>query len=220
MGIARQSPPTSELKVFSDRLQRAIKFKKIDTATLAKNTEYKPEDIQRLLAGMREPSMKKLILIANALGCSVDYLLGLTPEPKRASVVIKADTDALNPQSSERGQTSGQISGKAEPLLAMVPELLESDVELLMYIAGFLIERKEKRWARIAEAMTSNPPKKSDPPLPKVSDSKDGDDLTDSDFEEDDLWDDVEFDDEFEDDDFEDDELEDDDDDLDDFDNE
>jgi transcriptional regulator with XRE-family HTH domain len=216
MGIARQTPPTSELKVFSDRLQRAIKFKKIDTATLAKNTGYKPEDIQRLLAGMREPSMKKLILLANALGCSVDYLLGLAPEPKQASVVVEADTDALNPQSSERGQTSGQISGKSGSLLAMVPELLESDVELLMHIAGFLIERKEKRLARIAEAVTSNSPKKNDPPLPKVSDSRDDDDLTDSDFEDDDLWDD-DLDNEFEDDEFEEDELEDEDDDFDDF---
>jgi transcriptional regulator with XRE-family HTH domain len=213
MGTVRQSPPTSELKVFSDRLQRAIKFKKIDTATLAKNTGYKPEDIQRLLAGMREPSMKKLILIANALGCSVDYLLGLTTEPKRASVVIEVDTDALNPQSRERGQTSGQISGKTGAFLAMLPELMEYDIELLMYIAGFLIGRKKKGLARFMDALASRAPKKEDSLSSKVSNSKNDDDFTDDDFEEDELGDNDEFDDDFEEDD-----LEDEDDDFDDFD--
>jgi transcriptional regulator with XRE-family HTH domain len=216
MGIARQSPPSPELKIFSDRLQEAIKFKKIDTAVLAKESEYKPDDIHKLLTGMKEPGFKKLMLLANSLGCSVDYLLGLTPKPQRASVIVEADTDAIKHQPSERGQTSGQISGNVEPFVAMIPELLESDIELLMYLAGFLIERKEKRLAKFMGALTEKPSSVPETVSPKANDDLSDDDLDDS-------WDDIE-DDEFEDDDLEeddfgeDDDFEDEDEDEDDFD--
>jgi transcriptional regulator with XRE-family HTH domain len=153
MGVVRQSPPSPELKIFSERIKNAIAFKKINIVDLAKGSEYTLYDINKLLNGMREPSMKKLILLANTLGCSVDYLLGLTPEAKRASVVVQADTNALKSQSIEPGQTSGHISGKVAPFLAAVPKLLESDIELLLYIAGFLIERKEKGLARFMKAV-------------------------------------------------------------------
>jgi transcriptional regulator with XRE-family HTH domain len=213
MGIARQSPPSSELMVFSDRLQKVIEFKKIDISDLAKNAEYKPDDIRKLLAGMREPSMKKLMLLADSLGCSADYLLGLTPEPQRASIVVESDTDAIKPQSSERGQTSGQISGNVEQFLAIIPELMDSDIELLMYIAGFLIERKEKRVTRIVDAVTAKSSKEAEALL-RTSYIKNNDELDDDDFEEDEddgLWDGVE-DDEFEDDDLEEDDFDEDDD--------
>jgi transcriptional regulator with XRE-family HTH domain len=205
MGIARQSPPTPELRVFSDRLQKIIEFNKTDIGVLAKSSEYKPDDIHKLLTGMREPGMKKLILLADSLGCSVDYLLGLTPTPQRASVVVEVDTNALNHQSSERGQTSGQISGKIEPFIAMVSKLPESDIELLIHIAGFLIERKNRRLAKIVDAITSKSSEKPDS-ISKTSRPKD-DDFIDDDFEEDDLWGDTE--DEFEDDEFEEDDFED-----------
>jgi transcriptional regulator with XRE-family HTH domain len=208
MGTARQSLPTPELETFSDRLQEAVKFKKIDISVLAKETEYKPDDIHKLLAGMREPGFKKLILLANALGCSVDYLLGLIPEPQRASIVIEADTDALNQQPGGRGQTSGQISGKKEQFIAMVPELMESDTELLTYLAGFLIERKEKRFTKLMEAVTARHPKeKRSDDIPQILHSRKDSDLDDNNFdEEDDLWDDIEDDgedEEFEDNNFE-----------------
>jgi transcriptional regulator with XRE-family HTH domain len=204
MGIARQSPPSPELKVFSDRIQKAIEFKKIDLAALAKDLDYKPEDIRRLLVGMREPSMKKLMLLANSLGCSVDYLLGLAPEARRADVVVEVDADAIKPPSSERGRTSGQISGKAGRLVAMASELPEFDVELLDRIAGFLIERKEKgllKFVKIVKMARQNSKEETE----KVESAKnftegsngkvglgagnsdfDGDDL-----DEDELWDDA-----------------------------
>jgi transcriptional regulator with XRE-family HTH domain len=153
MGTPRQSPPSPELKIFSDRLQKALEFKKVDLAALAKRLGYKPDDIRRLLAGMREPSLKRLALLANSLDCSVDYLLGLAPKPQREGVVVEANADAIKPQSSECERTSGQISGKAERLSAMAHELFESDVELLMHIARFLIERKEKGLSRFVKVV-------------------------------------------------------------------
>jgi transcriptional regulator with XRE-family HTH domain len=195
MGIARQSPPSPELKIFSDRLKKAIEFKKIDIAGLAKGSGYKPDDISKLLTGMREPSIKKLILLANTLGCSIDYLLGFSPEAKRASVVVSADIDAVERQSSGHGQ----ISGKAERFMAMLPKLLESDAELLMHIAGFLIERKEKGLARLMKAVADSKSKKElekeksgVPPKASIGKPQDDDcdDGFDDDFdEEDELWD-------------------------------
>lgn len=214
MGTARQSPPSQELKIFSDRLQKAIEFKKIDLGVLAKESEYKPDDIHKLLTGMREPGFKKLTLLANSLGCSVDYLLGLTPEARRAGVV-EPDVDVVNPQPIESGQTSGRLSNKAEQFIAMLPALMELDVELLTYIAGFLIERKEKRLSKFIDAVVAKPPKEDDS-IPQISRPTNKDSFSEDDFDDaDDLWDDVE-DDEFEDDDWEDDCF--DDDDFDDFD--
>jgi transcriptional regulator with XRE-family HTH domain len=213
MGIARQSPPSSELKTFSDRLKKAIAFKKKDTAVLAKESGYKPDDINKLLQGMREPSMKKLVLLANSLGCSIDYLLGLTPEAKRASVMVQADTDAIKGRTSDRGQTSGQISGNAELFLAIVPELLESDVELILYLASFLIDRKEKRLTQLVKEITSEDKKEVEKKkslqafIGKLSGGSDDsgyaeddllenddDDFEDEDFDEDESYEDDDFD--------------------------
>jgi transcriptional regulator with XRE-family HTH domain len=201
MGIARQSPPSPELKIFSDRLREAIEFKKIDISVLAKEAEYKPDDIHKLLTGMREPGFKKLMLLANSLGCSVDYLLGVTSRPKRASIVIEADTNALNPQPSERGQTLGQISDIVGQFVATVPELLESDVEILMCLAEFLIERRKKRLAKLMETVNARPSEKADivPQVPRSKNSNDP--VDDDDFDEEDIEFDDEFEDEFEDDD-------------------
>jgi transcriptional regulator with XRE-family HTH domain len=214
MGTVRQSPPSPELDIFSDRLQKAIELKKIDLAVLAKDSEYKLDDIHRLLIGMREPGMKKLVLLANSLGCSVDYLLGLTPEAERASVVVEMSTDAIKPQSSEREQMSGQISSKAKQFIAMVPELLESDVELFMYLAGFLIERKEKKLSRFVKAVTAESKREAEKVKSIGSFAKKTNgwvglddcnlDSDDDDFDDDELWDDIDSD--FEEEDFDDDE--------------
>jgi transcriptional regulator with XRE-family HTH domain len=221
MGTFRQLPPSTELKVFSARIHKAIEFNKISIEVLAKNLNYKPDDIHRLLIGMREPGIKKLILLANSLGCSVDYLLGITPMPQRPTVVVNVDTDTLKPQLSGRERTSGQITGKEKPFLSMLSELPESDIELLMYIAGFLIERKEKGLDKILSTMNT---KNKNDSVSGTPISPSNNKPTDDDFDEDSLWDGVE-DDEFDDDDFDEDDLdyeeedeEEDDDDFDDFD--
>jgi transcriptional regulator with XRE-family HTH domain len=200
MGTARQSPPSPELKIFGERLTKAIEFKKIDISALAKEFKCSPSDIKKMMNGMREPSMTKLITIADTLGCSSDYLLGLSLEAQRAAVVVSADTDAIKLKQSEHRQTSGQISGKTGQFLAIIPELLEADIDLLMHIAGFLIERKAKGMTRLMEAVATDSKGK-----PKPSEFGE---LSDDDFKDDDLWDEVE-DDEFEDDDLNEDEDED-----------
>jgi transcriptional regulator with XRE-family HTH domain len=203
MGVARQSSPSPELKTFSARLKKAIAFKKQSREVIAKEAGYTLADFERLLKGMREPGFKKLILLANSLGCSVDYLLGLTPEAKQASIVINADTEALRAESIK--------SDKVKQFLALVPELLEVDIELLAYIAGFLIERKEKGLKKLIETVAAAPkkrgrkagstakPAKEVAPKPKGNaDFEDEEDFDpeDEDFEDEDDFDDDIFDDE------------------------
>jgi transcriptional regulator with XRE-family HTH domain len=168
-----------------------MKFKKIDVAALAKDLEYKPSEIRNLLTGMREPSMKKLILLANLLGCSVDYLLGLAPEPQRASIVIEADTNAIKPQPDECGQTSGQISGKAGRFVAMAPKLLDFDFEMLIHIAKYLIERNEKgllKFVKIVRQSSKKEAEKAGESAGKAGLGAGNADFDDDVFDEDELW--------------------------------
>jgi hypothetical protein len=168
-----------------------------------------------MMGGMREPAMVKMIRIANILGCSVDYLLGLTPEAKRASLVVTADTGLFKPKSGESVQTSGQASNKFEQFTAMASGLLEADIDLLMYIAGFLFERKEKGLLRLAKAMSEGAeetPKESRSARVSIGRPKSPDlekKLNDGFDEDDDLFDGVEDDYDY---DYEEDEEEDDDD--------
>jgi transcriptional regulator with XRE-family HTH domain len=196
MGTPRQSQPGPELLIFGERLTKAIEFKKIDISVFAKELNCAPSDIKKMMGGMREPTMTKMIRIANILGCSVDYLLGLTPEAKRASLVVTADTGLLKPQRAGPVQASGQIPDKAGRFIALVSELLETDIDLLMYIAGFLIERKEKGLLRLAEAINveakEDTKKSFSTGKPKVPEF-------DADFDEDDdLWDGADGDDDYE----------------------
>jgi transcriptional regulator with XRE-family HTH domain len=197
MGAQRQSPPSPELKVFGNRLAKAAELKKIDISVLAKELNCAPADIKKMMSGMRELTMTKMMRVSNILGCSVDYLLGLTPEAKRASLVVTADTGLLKPESSEPVQTSGRIPGKFGQFMMMVSGLLETDIDLLMYIAGFLIERKEKGLLRLAKAINEGAKedtKESRSVRVSAGKSKvsDSDEESDDDFEDDDLFDGVE----------------------------
>jgi transcriptional regulator with XRE-family HTH domain len=176
MGKKRQTPPTPQLKVLAERLEKSMAFKGINNATLAKETGYSPSDITSLLKGMREPSMNKLISMAEILGCSVDYLFGLTPESKRATIAVTADTRQL----------SRMTSNKHNQLTALIPELVESDVELLTHITCFLIERKEKGLQKLASAISSTPPRQ-DKALAndiRVDDNPFEDDFIEDDFDD------------------------------------
>jgi hypothetical protein len=210
MGTARQKPPSPELKTFASRLNKAIALKKIDLAVIAKKLNCAPADVKKMTIGMREPSMKRLIALANAIECSVDYLLGLTPEANCASVAVTADTNAVKPNPVERAPTPGRVSDKVDLFIGMLPELLEADVDLLAYLAGFLISRKRNNLANLAKAVIGASAKERrvvKSPTVEVSLSKPKDEV---DFDDEDLFNDADnFEDEEFDDDFEDDFLDD-----------
>jgi DNA-binding helix-turn-helix protein len=150
MGGARKSPPSTELKTFSDRLQKVITLKKVDAKVLAKKLQCSPSDMQKILAGMREPSMKKLIVIAGALGCSVDYLLGLS--------------DGLGSDSNDVISQKPQIaknSAVSEPFFQIFPKLLDSDIELLTNMAQFIVDRRAKKMKKVRAALARSKCKKA-----------------------------------------------------------
>jgi transcriptional regulator with XRE-family HTH domain len=220
MGRQRFLPPGPELELFSERLRTAMTFKNIGAASLAKDAGYEVSDINRLLAGMREPGMKKLILLAKSLECSADYLLGLADEPQRASAAAMTDADAIKPESAERGQTSGQrgqISGGAKQLAAGLSELPKSDVKLLLRITEFLIERRKEGMLKLVRAITADT-KEEVSPEKAVSAEKTNSKADSDDFDGYSPNDDIEFNDGLDDDDDYDDDNYDDDDDDDDYD--
>lgn len=222
MGTSRKTPPSPELKVFASRLSNAIALKKTNIQATAKKLGCAPADLKKMTLGMREPAMKRLIALADTLGCPADYLLGLTPEAERASVA------AAGSRPAERARMSGRASDKLGGLIAMLPELLDADIELLAYMAGFLIDRRKNNLENFIKAVAGAPDTPKQPfagtsPV-KVSASRprdesaadeepfdDLDGLDDLDNLDDDDFDDDGFEDDFEyrDDDFDEDEFDD-----------
>lgn len=142
MGGARKSPPSAELQTFSGRLQKVIALKKVDMKVLAKKLQCSPSDTQKILAGMREPSMKKLIVIAGTLGCSVDYLLGLSDG-------LGSDSNSTISQKSQ----AVKHNAVSESFFQIFPKLLDSDIELLINTAQFIVDRRAKKMKKVRAAL-------------------------------------------------------------------
>lgn len=65
------------------RLKEIRKAKKISQVKLGMDLSMSQNTISRYETGKREPSIEELKRIADYFGVSVDYLLGLTDNPKR-----------------------------------------------------------------------------------------------------------------------------------------
>ena len=65
------------------RLKEIRKAKKISQVKLAMDLSMSQNTISRYETGKREPSIEELKRIADYFNVSVDYLLGLTDNPKR-----------------------------------------------------------------------------------------------------------------------------------------
>ena len=65
------------------RLKEIRKAKKISQVKLGMDLSMSQNTISRYETGKREPSIEDLKRIADYFGVSVDYLLGLTDNPKR-----------------------------------------------------------------------------------------------------------------------------------------
>lgn len=65
------------------RLKEIRKAKRISQVKLGMDLSMSQNTISRYETGKREPSIEELKRIADYFGVSVDYLLGLTDNPKR-----------------------------------------------------------------------------------------------------------------------------------------
>ena len=65
------------------RIKELRKSRGISQVRMAIDLNTTQNTISRYENGEREPGIKELIAISNYFGVSVDYLLGLTDDPKR-----------------------------------------------------------------------------------------------------------------------------------------
>lgn len=65
------------------RIKELRKSRGISQVRMAIDLHTTQNTISRYENGEREPGIKELISISNYFGVSVDYLLGLTDDPKR-----------------------------------------------------------------------------------------------------------------------------------------
>ena len=74
-------------KIFSERLRAARALKDLSQTDLAKKTDLQPSAISHFENDRRSPSFDNLKRLADALGVTVDYLLGRAEEPKNLNLV-------------------------------------------------------------------------------------------------------------------------------------
>ena len=63
---------------FAERLREVLEVNKISQAELARKVGMAQSTVNKYCAGKKEPSLKVLFAICQALDESADYLLGLT----------------------------------------------------------------------------------------------------------------------------------------------
>lgn len=85
--------------------------------------------------GYREPKLETLQKIADALGCTVDYLLGDVPEPD-GKLVFADEIETPDPKKEDRFD---EISCA---LLGETKNLTEEDKELILSMIKFLAEKR------------------------------------------------------------------------------
>ena len=78
-----------DIEKFSRRLSFCMKQRKLNGAELSALSGVTTATISRYINGLREPSVSNVILLANALNVSADYLLGLHDVPD-AKILIEA----------------------------------------------------------------------------------------------------------------------------------
>lgn len=76
-----------DIEKFSRRLSFCMKQQKLNGAELSALSGVTTAAISRYINGLREPSVSNVILLANALNVSVDYLLGLHDVPDSKTLI-------------------------------------------------------------------------------------------------------------------------------------
>ena len=74
---------------FPEALRAAREEKRLSQTDLAERTGLQPSAISHFETGKRAPSFENLKRLADALSCSVDYLLGRTEEPRSSGPLVE-----------------------------------------------------------------------------------------------------------------------------------
>lgn len=70
-----------DIEKFSERLSLCMKQRKVNGVELSASSGVTAATISRYLNGLRMPTVENVILLADSLNVSVDYLLGLHDVP-------------------------------------------------------------------------------------------------------------------------------------------
>lgn len=74
---------------FQDRLRKARQDRSLSQSELAERAGFQPSAISHFETGTRAPSFDNLRKLADALGVSIDYLLGRQPESTAAGPIAE-----------------------------------------------------------------------------------------------------------------------------------
>jgi len=74
---------------FEERLRKARQDKGLSQADLAKKASLQPSAVSHFETGTRSPSFENLRRLADALGVSIDYLLGRQTDEEAAGPVAQ-----------------------------------------------------------------------------------------------------------------------------------
>jgi transcriptional regulator with XRE-family HTH domain len=92
------------LPIFQERLLLARRRAGVSQGELAKRTEMYASDISKMERGRMLPTAPRLRRLAEALGVSADYLLGLQDEAQTAPSAAKLGEDTHADQPSAKRQ--------------------------------------------------------------------------------------------------------------------
>ena len=81
MGKPEQAQPDSLRTGFAARLRVLCEEKKLSNKKLAIRARVSEQTVSRLKTGSREPGLTVLVCLADALGVTLDALVGRSPPP-------------------------------------------------------------------------------------------------------------------------------------------
>lgn len=100
-----------DVKKFPERLSFCMKQSNVNGAELSALSGVTTAAISRYLNGLRTPTVRSIILLAKALGVSVDYLLGLHDVPDN-KILNAAHSTASNADKRIKWTLLEQNGGK------------------------------------------------------------------------------------------------------------
>lgn len=126
--------------VIADRIAIVAEFRKISKRKMLLSCGFGENTVEQMKGSKGSmPSASKLATIADALGCSVDYLLGRTDE-----MLIPGSGQApveLPPAPEEEGQQQSTSSKSATDMLALFSQLPGYEQERLIGRLQLMVEQ-------------------------------------------------------------------------------
>jgi len=176
---------------FTRNLEKAVSATGLTPYLLAKKLGLDKAAVKTLLQGDRDPRFSTVVKLVIGMHLSLDQLLG--------------NTTSTTPSSSSPVETATAkivVTNEKADLISSITKMHESDVELLVAIAGVLEARRSRAVAKLLQAVQkSRSPKKvgKNTKIHNISDEFDEDDFTEDEDDDFDEYDDFGEDDEFED---------------------